>query len=176
MTGRAIAYRVTALTGLTGIARARQLHDSLDQRRICKPALLRRSGEFTRLLEITVRVDLDDEDLTLLRDAKVYPAVVAQTKRVECLDRDTLHPLEQVRINAAREDRFCSRELGPAPLAIVAPLRRVAGDPRLVRRKLREIELDDRQRSSTLVPQHADIEFAPFHELLDEHGRLELLL
>src|SRR5215217_8393053 len=110
------------------------MDDPIDQRLVRQPTAFCRAREFAFTLQIAVRVDLDDVDLSRVGHTQIDAPVVAEPERIERLDRDTLHPLDELGVQVAREDRFRSSVLRARSFTIVSPLRLPALDARLAGR------------------------------------------
>src|SRR5438046_2456595 len=92
----ALRAKSAAADSSARVTRVCQLDNLSNQLAVLDPRLPRRSRELALLLEIAVRIGLDDVDLLLRRHAQVDSRVIAQTQRLKCILRDRLHPLFQL--------------------------------------------------------------------------------
>jgi hypothetical protein len=151
-----------------------QLDDAFDEVSVRKLRLRvpRRHGELRGLVQPRVRVHLDDVRGAVGGQAHVDAGVVADEERLGRALRDALEPGHQRRI----VHHILGHELlGRLHLRalVLLPLRFLAGDPRHVGRKLRQIPFDGRQHDRR-VAEEANVDLAAVDVLLDERGGVEL--
>ena len=142
-----------------------QLRDAIDKRWIVNSRGRGRHGEFTRLLQITTRVDFNYVDFARVCQTHVNSAVIADAQRtigVHChLLKAGAHLVRNIGKNCFGSLIFSTR---------FVPFRLGIEDVGRALRHSRKVHLDRRKRLRFLIAQDANIKLAAFNVFLDKSG------